>query len=380
MHVLLSSELHYLRGPDGHVYTDSLHPYRFWTRYHRVFEQVAVVARVASRPLPSTAVRADGPGVEFVALPDFLGPGQLPRVARGLLAPLAAVARRPGAAILRLPGFVGTLAWSALVARRRRFGAQVVGDPALALAGTASQRRFRRLVIALTARQVRTATALTYVTTSALQAAYPPGRQPVVEVVSDVDLPDALFAAPAIEIVERPRLRAVFVGSLDQPYKGLDLLLRALALTTRAIELTVIGDGHLRGELEALAGQLGVADRVAFRGRLPSSAAVQAALPGHDILVLPSRTEGMPRALLEAMALGLPAIGASVGGVPEVLSAEDRFPPEDPPALAALLDHLDRPRREAMATRQRATAHRFRESERDRRLERFYRAVAEANR
>ena len=56
MHVLLSSELHYLRGPDGHVYTDSLHPYRFWTRYHRVFEQVAVVGLLAAQLVTQASV------------------------------------------------------------------------------------------------------------------------------------------------------------------------------------------------------------------------------------------------------------------------------------------------------------------------------------
>ncbi len=376
MAVILSSELHYLRGPDGHVYTDSLHPYPYWTRYLDVFERVQVVARVIDGPLPAGALRADGDGVTFAALPEFVGPGGLARVAPATIARVVEATGPRAAAILRVPGFVGSLVWAALVARRRRFGAQVVGDPAASLDGTAAVRRFRGLGVALTRRQVATAVALSYVTRRALQAAYPPPPDAPVVTVSDVDLPDVLFAAPALAIEARTTVRAAFVGSLEQPYKGLDVLLVALARARTAVELTVIGDGRLRRELETQATRLGLDARVRFLGRLPSSAAVQAALPGHDVMIVPSRTEGLPRAMLEAMALGLPCIASAVGGVPELLEPSDTVAPDDPAALAGLIDRLDLPRRRHMATYQRAVAAEFRQSERDRKLDGFYRAVA----
>lgn len=376
MSVILSSELHYLRGPDGYVYTDSLHPYPYWTRYLGVFRRVHVVARVIDGPLPPGALRADGPDVTFAALPEFVGPGGLARVAPATIARVIDATGPRASAILRVPGFIGSLVWAALVARRRRFAVQVVGDPAASLAGSAAVRRFRGLGVALTRRQVASAIALTYVTRRALQVAYPaPPDAPVVS-VSDVDLPDALFAAPPLPIEARTSLRAAFVGSLEQPYKGLDVLLAALARARTAVELTVIGDGRLRGELESLATRLGIAARVRFVGRLPSSAAVQAALPGHDVMIVPSRTEGLPRAMLEAMALGLPCIASAVGGVPELLEPVDTVAPEDTAALAALIDRLDVGRRRHMASYQRAVAAEFRQSERDRRLDGFYRAVA----
>jgi len=52
------------------------------------------------------------------------------------------------------------------------------------------------------------------------------------------------------------------------------------------------------------------------------------------LFVLPSRTEGLPRAMIEAMARGLPCVGSAVNGIPELLPVEDMVPPNDVPALA----------------------------------------------
>ncbi|MBN1641998.1 MAG: glycosyltransferase [Anaerolineae bacterium] len=104
----------------------------------------------------------------------------------------------------------------------------------------------------------------------------------------------------------------LFVGVLRY-YKGLDTLLRALTLVPDA-QLTVVGDGPMRGAWEALARELSLADRVRFVGRVDD-----AALPGWyraaNLYVLPAnvRAEAFGIALLEAMASGLPCITTEVG-------------------------------------------------------------------
>jgi glycosyltransferase involved in cell wall biosynthesis len=77
-----------------------------------------------------------------------------------------------------------------------------------------------------------------------------------------------------------------------------------------------------------------VDDRVAFRGQLTAGEAVRAELDRADLFVLPSRQEGLPRAMIEAMARALPCIGSTVGGIPELLPAEDMVPSNDVNALA----------------------------------------------
>jgi glycosyltransferase involved in cell wall biosynthesis len=113
--------------------------------------------------------------------------------------------------------------------------------------------------------------------------------------------------------------RLVTVGSLAQRYKGIDVVIRALrelADGGRRCELVVIGEGRYRGELEQLATELGVDAR--FTSQL-KRAEVMTQLDGADLFVLASRTEGLPRALLEAMARGLPCVATRVGGIPELL-------------------------------------------------------------
>ena len=133
----------------------------------------------------------------------------------------------------------------------------------------------------------------------------------------------------------------VGVGRLV-PIKGFDLLVAALpALLARvpAAHVVLVGDGEERAALEARAAALGVAGRLRITGAVGD---VTGHLAAADVLAAPSRNEGMGRVLVEAMALGLPVVGAAVGGIPDVI--EDGgcglvVPPEDPAALAeALVD------------------------------------------
>jgi glycosyltransferase involved in cell wall biosynthesis len=172
----------------------------------------------------------------------------------------------------------------------------------------------------------------------------------------------------------------VFVGTLAQLYKAPDVLLRAVAICLSAgadVTLRIVGDGRHRRELEALAEQLGIAARTVFVGELATRAAVVAELDRADLFVLPSHQEGLPRALIEAMARGLPCLGSTVGGIPELLDGEDVIEPGNVEELAALMLKVlrDRTRREAMALRNQSRARLYQLTAlRPRRAE-FYRRV-----
>ena len=134
------------------------------------------------------------------------------------------------------------------------------------------------------------------------------------------------------------------VGRLD-PVKGHDVLLRAFPRVldrVPAARLVIVGDGGYRETLERMAEGLGIAPAVQFAGPL-EAARVREWLWRSRVFVLPSRSEGLPLALLEAMAAGVPSIATAVGGSPEVVTAGTGIlvPPEDAGALgdaiAALL-------------------------------------------
>lgn len=121
--------------------------------------------------------------------------------------------------------------------------------------------------------------------------------------------------------------------------KGLDLLLRALA-ELPSVRLDVAGDGSEREGLQALADELGVAGRVRFLGWIED---VPSFFREIDVMVVPSREEAMPLAVLEAMHASLPVVATEVGSLSEVVV--DRVtgrlvPPEDVEALTTACRQL----------------------------------------
>lgn len=179
-------------------------------------------------------------------------------------------------------------------------------------------------------------------------------------------------------------LRVVFVGTLEQLYKGPDVLLKAMAICRSngiRIHATLVGEGRLQGELERLGRELKLEAQLHFTGFLPSPKAVRQQLGQADAFVLPSRTEGLPRAMLEAMAQGLPCVGSSAGGMPELLPTSAMCRPGDERGLATLLMRLvrDEKFRQQLAAHGFATAQRYREEILDGRRRAFYQALIKAS-
>jgi glycosyltransferase involved in cell wall biosynthesis/peptidoglycan/xylan/chitin deacetylase (PgdA/CDA1 family) len=163
---------------------------------------------------------------------------------------------------------------------------------------------------------------------------------PPVEVLSpgiDVERLRAQAAAAGRALPGSP---AVCCVARQEPAKGVDVLLRAFPAVAAALpgaELTLVGEGSDLEPNRALAEELGVAPRVHFAGRVPDAASLMAAA---DVMVLPSRREGLPVAVLEALALERPLVATAVGGTPTVVVDGETgwlAPPEDPARLAEII-------------------------------------------
>lgn len=138
---------------------------------------------------------------------------------------------------------------------------------------------------------------------------------------------------------------AFVVGALGRlvPVKGFDVLVAALPAVAAAVpsaRVLLVGDGPERAALQAQAAACGVGQRLHVTG---ATAEIARALAACDVLAAPSRNEGMGRALVEAMALGVPVVAAAVGGIPAVVGDGEGgrlVPAGDAAALAEALVEL----------------------------------------
>lgn len=128
------------------------------------------------------------------------------------------------------------------------------------------------------------------------------------------------------------------IGYLNQ-VKGIDTAIKALAKLEDKFRLKILGGGK-QENYEELAIRFGVNSRVCFEGTLEPGNKVLEWLDGIDIYLQPSRTEGLPRATIEAMSRGCPVISSDAMGLKELVSEDWRHKPGDSQRLALLIDRL----------------------------------------
>lgn len=161
----------------------------------------------------------------------------------------------------------------------------------------------------------------------------------------------AAMGAEGEPVLDGDRPTVVTVGRLS-PQKNQRLLIEAFARLDPGARLVIVGDGPERATLEALVARLRLDGAVTFTGHVSNPHAYTAAA---DVFVLPSKIEGCPLALIEALAVGCPSIATDCAPGPRAILAGGEFgvlvPPDDPAALVRALEDLlaDEPRRTKLA-------------------------------
>jgi glycosyltransferase involved in cell wall biosynthesis len=349
MNVLVSLEERFQRTPDGRVWSSGAASYSFWKRYLDVFDEVRVLGRVADVAVASASwKRADGPGVSFELVPYYVGPLQYARKYFSVQASIRKAVQRADAIILRVSSPIARCVQREM-APGRPFGAEVVGDPYEVFAPGAVEHPLRPVLRSVMTnqlkRQCQKACAVAYVSGGELQRRYRPSSSAFSTTYSSIELRDDAFAAAPRVFEAEPRrpARIISIGTLEVPYKGFDVLIDAVSICVKdglPVELEIIGEGRCRAELESRAERSGAAKHISFAGQISSGEAIRARLDGADLFALASKTEGLPRAMIEAMARGLPCIGSAVGGIPELLAPSELVPRGDAAALARAIREL----------------------------------------
>lgn len=303
--------------------------YEMWQRYLRVFDEVVFAARYVSGDTQGLS-EVTGPGVTVSPLVSgdkwyslYIETFKLHRRIRKLV-------QESDAVIARLPSKIGRIACKEAKKNGIPYGVEVVGCGWDSLWHHSWQGKILAPLSFLSMRQtVRKSPNTLYVTEKFLQSRYPTkGRQ---WTASDVEITVATEEtfrhrlARLESLSSRPAILTT-IGQVDVRYKGHETAIKAIRQILNEgheIEYWIVGGGE-QARLRSVAEAEGVTNYVKFLGRLTRSE-VESVLARTDIYVQPSLTEGLPRAVIEAMSLGCAVIGSDVGGIPELLLESATF-------------------------------------------------------
>lgn len=330
MQLTIICDHRFVKVSDGSVWTTGNLGYDFLGRYLTVFDDVRVICRLVQNDSPPVGgLRASGPKVSFDRVTDFSGLLGYALRRRSVRESLQNCVRGHDPVLVRAPSVLGWLGTRCLERQGRPYALEVVGDPRESFgwgrpAGPLGV-AVRSLMSWRLRRQAQRAVAVGYVPSPKLRERYPAASGATAASYSSIVLTDNAFTAGAKCYTRPPRpLHIVTVASLNWPHKGIPVLLMALRKLLdqgKTLRLTVVGEGRLRSQYIEQANSLGVEGVVNFVGQVTAGAGVRRYLREADLFVLPSLSEGLPRAMVEAMAQGLPCVGTKTGGIPALIDS-----------------------------------------------------------
>jgi len=392
--VMVTTEHHFNRLPDNGIYTGGSFPYSFWQRHLNVFERVVVLARVKrEEKYEPNMTRSDGNSVEFVGIPDYYGSWGFFINIYQIIKAVDKAINMSDVFILRVPGAIGTLAAKRISRLNKGYNLEVLGyaEAMLWAMPRLVAKICRPIFVCQLKRLCLNAKCISYVTKQALQKRYP-SMAAYITHCSDVQLPNRFIKdINKIRSMDnkhwknshKKEYKILYVGSLAQLYKAPDDLIVAVNRCLKSgyhIALKIIGSGKYKDHLKQMAIDLGIEKNVHFLGQIQGAEMIIKEMDKADLFVLPSHQEGLPKAMIEAMARGLPCIGSSVGGIPELLPQEDMIIPGDTEALAnKIIEFLIDPKRmQTTALKNIEISKAYTEDELTKRRDDFYKKCTES--
>lgn len=342
MKVLVAADAHIYQAIDGTFWTPKIYGYKFWRRYLDVFDDVKVVARVKNTKLVSNQwMRVDGPHVEVFGVPFYQGPRQLLTKYVQIQCILKNASKGCDVAIIRMPSQTAYMTYKHLP-NNIPIGGEVVYDPTDDVNDKSIGFLMHTLNVKIS-KQLKKfclkANGVSYVTEKSIQKHYPSTAKIKGEseryfesYYSTITLSNDAYTCPRDYSGRKNLVLALSDVSMNSERKGERTLINIVKLVIDKgydVKAIIIGDGSKKSEFMHLADELGIKDLILFTGLLPSSDAVREYLLKSDVFVFPTKAEGLPRGILEAMAVGMPVLSSPVGGIPEILDQECLYNPND---------------------------------------------------
>lgn len=311
----------------GTYWCESIYGYDFWERYLMTFSEVEIVSRTktVSDDEVKGMIRVDGDNISIKQLPYTRGMSDYIKKYFEIRKQIKKIIIDSECAIIRLPSIVADMFLKEYKKTGKLFFLEIVADPYDAYSFNKIAKYYFSYRLK---KSVLQADGVSYVTEYYLQSKYPPKTKQITTHYSTINLLEEHFSELNSYSIDMNRpIKLIHVAnSMSNNIKGHDIAIKVvnyILLNGYQCEITFIGDGPYKAYLKDLIIKYKIEDHVNFVGKLSDSNQIRNYLKQSDLFLFPTKAEGLPRALIEAMAIGLPSISTPVNGVPELL--EDRY-------------------------------------------------------
>lgn len=371
----------------GNYYTDGSYNKEVWDRYLNLSSELEVIfKRDPIKYNQQYALRKFQPfnknKIKYIEIPDlmssyltFINPARRRKVNRIIENAII----QNDASIIRLPSSEGFRAVKYSRKHNKPYLIELVGCPWDGY----FNHSFKGKIVApfmwyLTRKIMKNAPYVVYVTNEFLQRRYPCKGESVG--CSDVTLPpldESILKRRLDKIKQTDKSKSIIIGTtaaVNVRYKGQEYVIKAISKLNKEgfdFEYHLAGGGNI-SFLKSVAEKYNVVDKVKFLGSLPHDEVFEY-LDDIDIYIQPSRQEGLPRALIEAMSKGCPSLGSTTGGIPELLNSKFIFHNGSVNEICEILRKLDQSIMIAEANRSYEKAKEFDKELLDRKRSEFYR-------
>jgi glycosyltransferase involved in cell wall biosynthesis len=306
--------------------------YHILNRYLKISDSITVVARVKEVNEIGGTLVASGNNVSFRFLNSISSIKSFLGQRRKVESIFKSLYLTHSLLIARLPSEFGFIACKIANKRKVKYAIEVVGCgwEAYWYYGGYRAKLYAVFVYLKMKNIIRQSKNSIYVTKYFLQKRYPSSLGARVTNISNVELlglDKSCLEIRSKKIKTKENNKFIFgtIGSLKTNYKGVQLALKAFSEIDFEFEYRILGEGPYLDVYKKQAAELGVLESVIFDGVLARRADVFRWLDDIDVYLQPSLTEGLPRALIEAMSRGCPSIGSRAGGIPELLNKKFIF-------------------------------------------------------
>lgn len=358
MKLLLILENHFFVDTNGDVWCDRVVDYNFLKRYMTSFSEVIVCGRTDEVNDGKYKLKVSGPHVSFKKLPNFYGIKGLIKNIHKIRKLIKNYTKEVDSVLYRVPTPLSLFTYKIVLKQNKALGVEFMISADKMIEGKSIIKKFLNRRIDNIAKDIcKKANGVSYVTDYVLQQKYP-SKSIILGKETDeffstnystIELEKSNFELRKWNKSKKPvEYKIIHTGFMDTYRKGQDILIRALKILIDKgynVNLTLIGDGNKREEFEKIAKDLNIEKKVNFVGSIKDKQKIFDYLKNSHLLVFPTEAEGLPRTIIEAMAVGLPCVSSPVDGIIELLDknclVEERTPNKYADKIAELLNDWD---------------------------------------